>query len=105
LQGERAPMWSSDVKGSFFGLTLNHKREHFIRAAMEGVIYNLYAVYLPLREVIGKDQITSLQATDGFARSELWRQMLVDIFNKEDRRLFIFLLNKLLYQKTLNLFV
>lgn len=83
MQGERAPMWSSDVKGSFFGLTLNHKREHFIRAAMEGVIYNLYAVYLPLREVIGKDQITSLQATDGFARSELWRQMLVDIFNQE----------------------
>src|SRR5699024_801381 len=64
------------------GLTLNHKHEHFIHAAMEGVIYNLDVVYLLLREVNGYEQITSLQATDGFARSELWRQMHVDIFNQ-----------------------
>ena len=41
---ERAPLWNPDVRGSFFGLTLSHKKEHMIRAALEGVIFNLYTV-------------------------------------------------------------
>ena len=46
LAGERAPLWNPDVRGSFFGLTMSHKKEHMIRAALEGVIYNLYTVFL-----------------------------------------------------------
>ena len=45
LAGERAPLWNPDVRGSFFGLTMSHKKEHMIRAALEGVIYNLYTVF------------------------------------------------------------
>ena len=26
LAGERAPLWNADARGSFFGLTLSHKR-------------------------------------------------------------------------------
>ncbi|MGT0185903.1 hypothetical protein ACVNP0_06750 [Staphylococcus aureus] len=40
-------------KGTFFGLTLSHKKEHMIRAALEGV-YNLYTVYLALIEVMNE---------------------------------------------------
>ena len=50
LAGERAPLWNPDVRGSFFGLTMSHKKEHMIRAALEGVIYNLYTVFLALTE-------------------------------------------------------
>ncbi|MDK2599717.1 gluconokinase [Bacillus stercoris] len=50
LAGERAPLWNPDVRGSFFGLTMSHKKEHMIRAALEGVIYNLYTVLLALTE-------------------------------------------------------
>src|SRR5699024_1799 len=46
LAGERAPLWNADARGSFFGLTLTHQKEHMIRAALEGVLYNLYTVYL-----------------------------------------------------------
>ena len=53
LAGERAPLWNPDVRGSFFGLTMSHKKEHMIRAALEGVIYNLYTVFLALLEVYG----------------------------------------------------
>ncbi|WP_433582459.1 gluconokinase [Paenibacillus amylolyticus] len=81
LSGERAPLWNPDARGSFFGLTLHHQKEHMIRAVLEGVIFNLYTVLLAMEEQIGHP--TSIQATGGFARSPLWRQMMSDIFNQE----------------------
>jgi gluconokinase len=82
LAGERAPLWNPDVRGSFFGLTLSHKKEHMIRAALEGVIYNLYTVFLALIECMD-GPVTRIQATGGFARSAVWRQMMSDIFESE----------------------
>src|SRR4029453_3175858 len=81
LAGERAPLWDANARGSYFGLGLHHKKEHLIRAALEGVIYNLYSVLMALEELTGKP--TKIQATGGFARSELWRQMMADIFDQE----------------------
>jgi gluconokinase len=81
LAGERAPLWDANARGSFFGLSLHHKKEHMIRAVLEGVIYNLYTVFLALEELIGQPK--KIQATGGFARSELWRQMMADIFDQE----------------------
>lgn len=82
LAGERAPLWNPDVRGSFFGLTMSHKKEHMIRAALEGVIYNLYTVFLALTECMD-GPVTRIQATGGFARSRVWRQMMSDIFASE----------------------
>ncbi|MGR9050537.1 gluconokinase [Halobacillus faecis] len=82
LAGERAPLWNPDVRGSFFGLTMSHKKEHMIRAALEGIIYNLYTVYLALVECMDTP-VTRIQATGGFARSDVWRQMMADIFESE----------------------
>lgn len=81
LAGERAPLWDSNARGSFFGLGMHHKKEHLIRAILEGVILNLYTVLLALEELIGEPK--KIQATGGFARSELWRQMMADIFNQD----------------------
>ncbi|MFB7139215.1 gluconokinase [Gottfriedia sp. NPDC056225] len=82
LAGERAPLWNPDVRGSFFGLTMAHKKEHMIRAALEGVIYNLYTVFLALIECMD-GPVSKIQATGGFARSNEWRQMMSDIFDLE----------------------
>ena len=81
LAGERAPLWNPDARGSFFGLGMHHKKEHMVRAVLEGVIFNLYTVLLALQELIGVPE--KIKATGGFARSHLWRQMLADIFNQE----------------------
>ena len=81
LAGERAPLWNANARGSFFGLGLHHKKEHMIRSVLEGVILNLYSVLLALQEMIGVPN--KILATGGFARSELWRQMMADIFNQE----------------------
>lgn len=81
LAGERAPLWNADLRGSFFGLALHHRKQHLIRAALEGVIFNLYGILPVVEELIGTTQ--RMMATGGFARSPLWRQMMADIFNRE----------------------
>lgn len=78
LSGERAPIWEANARGSFFGLTQMHTRAHMVRAVLEGIVYNLYTVLLALEEVVGQPK--EILATGGFARSQLWRQMLADVF-------------------------
>ncbi|MCP3031707.1 gluconokinase [Halobacillus sp. A1] len=80
LTGERAPLWNSSARGSFFGLSIHHKKQHMVRSVLEGIIYNLYTVLLALEELTGEPK--RIQATGGFARSEVWRQMMTDIFDK-----------------------
>jgi len=81
LAGERAPLWDANARGSYFGLGLHHKKAHLVRAALEGILYNMNAVLLVLEELIGEP--VRIQATGGFARSALWRQMMADIFDRE----------------------
>lgn len=81
LSGERAPLWNANAKGSFYGLALQHKKEHMMRAVLEGINLNLYLVYHALADVIGKPD--RIQASGGFAQSPTWRQMVADIFNTE----------------------
>ena len=80
LGGERAPIWDANARGSFFGLTHSHTRPHMARSVLEGIIFNIYMVELALEEVVG--DLKSIQATGGFVRSALWRQMLADIFEQ-----------------------
>lgn len=81
LAGERAPSWNANARGSFFGLGMHHKKQHMMRAVLEGINMNLYTVLLALEELIGIPD--KVHATGGFARSSVWRQMIADIFNQE----------------------
>ncbi|CAM3183434.1 gluconokinase [Leuconostoc rapi] len=80
LGGERAPIWDANARGSFFGLNHGHTRAHMLRSVLEGITFNVYMVSLALEEVVG--ELHSIQATGGFARSPLWRQMFADIFEQ-----------------------
>jgi gluconokinase len=81
LAGERAPLWNANLRGSFFGLAMHHRKEHMIRAVLEGVIFNLYSILPAVESLVGASR--SIKATGGFARSGLWRQMMADVFNRE----------------------
>lgn len=81
LLGERAPHWDSNSKGVYFGINIKHKKEHFLRALLEGIIYGIYDIGKALTETIGN--IDRIYATGGFAKSELWLQILADVFNRE----------------------
>jgi gluconokinase len=81
LQGERAPVWDADARGVFFGVRSVHDHRHFTRACLEGVSYSLYQIGASVAETTGP--IGRIYASGGFTRSDIWLQMIADIFNKE----------------------
>lgn len=76
LHAERAPHWSSLPRGAYVGLTFAHGRGHLVRAAIEGVSQQLALVLASIRDA--GNEVHEVRATGGFARSELWRQVLAD---------------------------
>ncbi len=76
LLSERAPHWSAVPRGAYVGLMRHHGRGHLVRAAVEGVCQQLAVVLGSVRDA--GNEIREVRATGGFARSELWRQMLTD---------------------------
>lgn len=78
LSGERAPYWNPNARGVFFGVGLHHKRAHFIRAVIEGILFAVYSVNVALQELTG--EVREIRASGGFARSQEWRQMMADLF-------------------------
>ena len=76
LLSERAPHWSTVARGAYVGLTRHHGRGHLVRAALEGVCLQLAVVLASVRDA--GNEVGEIRATGGFARSDLWRQMLAD---------------------------
>jgi gluconokinase len=79
LFGERAPLYNAQAQGSFQHLTAKHTQPHFVRAAMEGVLFNVKMISEALE---AHSPIQTLHAGGGFSRSSLWVQMLADLFQK-----------------------
>ncbi|WP_410809602.1 gluconokinase [Micromonospora sp. 067-2] len=77
LHSERAPHWSALPRGAYVGLTHGHRREHLVRAALEGVCQQLALVLSSVRAA--GNEVREVRAGGGFARSGLWRQMLADV--------------------------
>ncbi|MFB9239425.1 gluconokinase [Plantactinospora siamensis] len=76
LLSERAPHWSALPRGAYVGLTNAHRREHLVRAAIEGVCQQLALVLQSVRAA--GNEVHEVRASGGFARSPLWRQLLAD---------------------------
>jgi gluconokinase len=78
LLGERAPIWNAYARGVMFGLEIRHGQAEMIRATLEGLVYCLFGISQPLFE---QAEIHKIIATGGFARNELWLQILSDVFD------------------------
>jgi gluconokinase len=72
--GERSPGWDINARGVFFGLGLQHRAPHMIRALMEGVSYRLRSVLDVLEEISGG--VSQIRASGGFTNSDLWLQII-----------------------------
>ncbi len=81
LLGERAPLWNSNACGVFFGIDSLHKQEHFTRAVMEGILFALYNICKTLEE--SGLTLHEIHVSGGFVHSEIWLQLLADIFGKK----------------------
>ncbi|MFD0674447.1 gluconokinase [Cohnella sp. GCM10027633] len=80
LSGERAPIYNAEARGTFFGATLSHRGEHFVRAGLEGVMLAVLSVAEVLKGLAGP--AGEVRASGGFAKSPLWRQMLADMLGQ-----------------------
>jgi xylulokinase len=79
LMGERTPHLDPDCRGVFFGLSAMHQKRDLIRAVFEGVAYSLNDGLNILNEMGVKP--AQMLATGGGGRSQLWRQMLADVYD------------------------
>jgi xylulokinase len=85
LTGERAPINDPKATGVFFGLRVEHNKEHMDRAVIEGVTFALKEVF----ELINKlgVKIKKIRITGGGAKSSMWAQMIADVMDVEVVRL------------------
>jgi gluconokinase len=79
LLGERAPIWNANARGSFFGINIKHEKHHFVRATIEGILYEVYSIGKTVQE---HRTINSLAVNGSFASIPFCTQMIADIFNK-----------------------
>lgn len=77
--GAATPYMDTGSKGAIIGLTTATTVADLYRAAMEGVVYEMYLNLCALRE--SGIRFTRLHATGGGARSKVWMQMKADILN------------------------
>ena len=79
LLGERAPIWNANARGLYFGLNINHEQQHFTRAVIEGILYEIFSIGKTLEE---HRSIETLSVNGSFATIPLCSQIIADIFNK-----------------------
>lgn len=81
LQGERAPYFNPDLRGSFIGLTTNHRREHLVQAVLEGVGFSL----LDCLNSISNTGLPPkrIKVVGGGARIPVWMSILSNILDRE----------------------
>ena len=81
LTAERAPRWSPLHGAVLFGLHVEHRRGHVIRAALEGVALQLRLVADAMRD--GGADLRQLRVTGGFVASDLWLQIVADVLGSQ----------------------
>jgi gluconokinase len=79
IQGERAPIWNSYAKGTYFGLNIMHEPKHFIRSTIEGIIFETLSIAKAFNEYQSIDKITM---NGSYAKDAMWAQITADIFSK-----------------------
>ncbi len=81
LMGGGAPHNKSYIKGGFLNLTLAHRKEHFIRAIMEGVALTMREIIEIFREEGAKIELIRL--IGGSAQNATWRKIMADVLGVE----------------------
>lgn len=82
LLGERAPIWNANARGAYFGINIKHERNHFVRATIEGILYEIYSIGKILAE---HAPIRSLSINGTFGTIPFCSQLIADLFDKPVR--------------------
>ncbi|MDN5312357.1 MAG: hypothetical protein PWQ68_1330 [Thermoanaerobacteraceae bacterium] len=81
LAGAACPYYDSNARASFVGITFAHTKGDMIRAAMEGICYEMRDMLESLQEA-NFAPFECYRVTGGAARSSLWNQIQADVYGK-----------------------
>lgn len=81
LEGERAPIWDSQARGGFIGLTLAHGRGHCARAVYEGIAFSVRDVLERCENAAGQSA-RRVHVCGGGSVSDFWNQLKADVLNR-----------------------
>ena len=77
MMGERSPIWNSNARGVFFGLSLSASRADLVRAILEGTSFALrHNIEIAAEAGI---EINEIRSVGGGTRSRLWNQVKADV--------------------------
>lgn len=77
MMGERSPLWHTNARGVFFGLSLATPKAAMIRAILEGAAFALrHNVEVAAR---AGAEIREMRSVGGCSRSDLWNQIKADV--------------------------
>ncbi len=79
LVSERASLWDSEIRGAFLHVRRPHTPDHFLRAGVEGVAFQLWTILRRLRMIA---RVEEVRATGGVFRSPLWRDVVAGVLNR-----------------------
>lgn len=80
LTGLGAPHWDQDARGAFFGITRGTGREHFCRAALESIAYQVHDVLRAMERDCGV-KAKSLKVDGGATVNNFLMKFQTDILN------------------------
>jgi xylulokinase len=79
LAGERCPYWDPDLRASFVGLGLHHRRSDLARAVYEGTAYSLRDA-LSVMQGAGF-RLGKVRLLGGGAKSRIWTEIVSAVLN------------------------
>lgn len=81
MLGERCPVSNTTTRATLFNISMDHTREHLMRAVYEGIGYNLRWIMENYKEDYGFS-CNSLRIIGGGALNDAWMQIIADITGK-----------------------
>lgn len=85
LAGLGAPHWDQDARGAFFGITRGTTIEHFTRAALEAIAYQVYDVLKAMEKDAG-EKTKELRVDGGATANNFLMQFQSDLLDCEIKR-------------------
>jgi len=81
LQGERAPMYNPQARGVFFGVSMRHTPNHFKKALLEGICFEILSIVNSVESVHGPSD--KIVVSGGFTYAAAWVQLLSNVLGRK----------------------
>lgn len=80
MMGERSPLWNTNARGAFIGLSLTTRRKAMVRAILEGVSFALR--HNMDVAISAGAEIREVRCVGGCSRSDVWNQIKADVLGR-----------------------